>query len=39
MVLQSSDVAAQSGGDNEKKWKAAPGSLLLKKAYRLDSGQ
>jgi len=35
----SSNDAAQSGGDNEKKRKAAPGSLLQRKAYQLDSGQ
>ena len=31
--------ATQSGGDNDKKRKAAPGSLLQKKVYRLDGGQ
>ena len=33
----SSEDAAHSGGN--KKRKAAPGSLLQRKAYRIDSGQ
>ena len=31
--------AAQSGGDNDKKRKADPGSLLQRKVYHPDSGQ
>ena len=31
--------ATQSDGDNGKKRKAAPGSLLQRKVYRLDSGE
>jgi len=31
--------ATQSDGDNGKKRKAAPGSLLQRKVYRLDNGE
>ena len=35
----SPNYAAQTGGENEKKRKVAPGSLLQRKAFQLDSGQ